>query len=267
MTDYGLASVQQYPPSPHPLAAKIIDDTRALIDARLPGPRNQGADDAIFGPANDGIILAINHRDPSMARQIFVECYYQTSPKYEAANTCQIHKGSITFNVGIAYLRSDDFAGALHYFELAEEEDVADIRTQGRSIFSTPSFSIRTSGTLSMWRSNTTRLRSTRSFGASRSRKMLARRRGGSSRATRSSCTSSMCTAGPPAAVANRIGLGSVAQPQSGVLELDCRPVTAARNRGVPEDVYPKPCSLNRCSSRALLRRFEETSRRSSTGT
>ncbi len=105
----------------HELAVQIIADTKALIDARPPGPRNQGTDDAIFGPANDGIILAISHRDPAMARQIFVMCY-DHAQKYEAAKNCQMHKGSITFNVGIAYLRSHDFSGALHYFELAEEE-------------------------------------------------------------------------------------------------------------------------------------------------
>lgn len=105
----------------HALATKIIDDTKALIDARQPGPRNQGADDIVFSSANDGIILAISHRDTALARQIFVECY-DHALNYEAANNCQIHKGSITFNVGIAYLRSYDFSGALHYFELAEVE-------------------------------------------------------------------------------------------------------------------------------------------------
>src|SRR5688572_16131474 len=86
----------------HALATKIIDDTKALITGRPAGPRNQGADDAIFGPANHGIILAVSHRDLAMSRQIFAECY-DFALAYEAAKNCQMHKGSITFNVGIAY--------------------------------------------------------------------------------------------------------------------------------------------------------------------
>lgn len=103
------------------LATRIINDTIALIDSREPGPRNQGPDDAIFGPANNGIFLAISYRDLTMARQIFTECY-EHALQYEKVNKCRMHKGSITFNIGIAYLRCYDFTGALHYFELAEEE-------------------------------------------------------------------------------------------------------------------------------------------------
>ena len=119
------------------LATQIIDDTTARIDARQPGPRNQGADDAIFGPANHGIILAISHRDPAMARHIFVECY-DHALKHEGANNCKMHKGSITFNVGIAYLRSYDFSGALHYFELAEEETRLTTGQKSWNIFLNP---------------------------------------------------------------------------------------------------------------------------------
>lgn len=121
----------------HALADRIISDTKALIDARPIGSRNQGVDDAIFSPANDGIILAIGHRDLSMAREIFVECY-DHALQYEVARNCEMHKGSITFNIGIAYLRSYDFAGALHYFELAEEETRMTTGQKNWNIFLTP---------------------------------------------------------------------------------------------------------------------------------
>ena len=104
----------------HALASQIIETTKARIDARQAGPRALG-DDAMLAPSNDGIILAISHRDPAMARHIFSECYAHAL-QYEGANNCQIHKGSILFNVGLAYLRTYDFTEAMHYFELAEEE-------------------------------------------------------------------------------------------------------------------------------------------------
>jgi hypothetical protein len=104
----------------HAVATQIIDTTKARIDARAPGLRTL-ADDVMLSPANDGIILAVSHRDPSMARHIFSECYAHAL-QYEAANNCQIHKGSMLFNVGLAYLRTYDLTGAMHYFELAEEE-------------------------------------------------------------------------------------------------------------------------------------------------
>jgi len=102
------------------LATEVIETTKGRIDARAIGPRTL-ADDAMLSPANDGIVLAISHRDPAMARHIFSECYAHAL-QYEAANNCQIHKGSMLFNVGLAYLRTYDFTGAMHYFELAEEE-------------------------------------------------------------------------------------------------------------------------------------------------
>lgn len=107
------------------LAEEIIETTKTRIDARVPGLRTLD-DDQMLSPANDGIILGISHRDYAMARHIFSECYAHAlqyeADKHGAHPDCQIHKGSMLFNVGIAYLRSYDFTGAMHYFELAEEE-------------------------------------------------------------------------------------------------------------------------------------------------
>lgn len=116
------------------LATEIIELTKSRIDARPIGPRSQGADDTMLSPANDGIILAVRHGDPAMAWQIFAECYAHAL-QYEAANKCQIHKGSITFNVGIAHLCSFDFTSAMHYFELAEGETRLTTGQKSWSIF------------------------------------------------------------------------------------------------------------------------------------
>ncbi|AMV34671.1 hypothetical protein VN12_21275 [Pirellula sp. SH-Sr6A] len=112
------STAHQYRNAP---AQQIIELTKARIDARAVGPRNLNDDDKMFGPANNGIILAISHRDPAIAGLIFIEVY-EHALAYQEKNNCQIHKGSITFNIGIARIRSADFTSAIHFFELAQEE-------------------------------------------------------------------------------------------------------------------------------------------------
>lgn len=49
---------------------------------------------------------------------------------YEAEHPgSEIHKGAPTFNMGVVCLRSHDFAGAMQFFEIAEQET---IKTTGK---------------------------------------------------------------------------------------------------------------------------------------
>jgi len=52
---------------------------------------------------------------------MFYKCY-QLARDYEQKHGVELHKGAMTFNVAIAFLRSHDFSAAMHYFELSKYE-------------------------------------------------------------------------------------------------------------------------------------------------
>jgi hypothetical protein len=88
---------------------------------RLPSPRHQANDNAIFGELAAATMVAISRQDCQFAITLFHDCY-AIALQYEQENTCQVHKGAMAFNVALASLRANDFPSAVHYLELAEVE-------------------------------------------------------------------------------------------------------------------------------------------------
>jgi hypothetical protein len=103
------------------LAQQVVQDVTANLIARPPGPRNQVADDAVFAPLATASAIAVARQDYQFAIRLFAACY-PLALAYELQHNCEIHKGAMTFNVGIAHLRAHDFPAAMHYFELAQHE-------------------------------------------------------------------------------------------------------------------------------------------------
>jgi hypothetical protein len=106
------------------LFAQLVEkDVREAIAVRPPGPRNLASDDLdVFGKLNTAMAMLLTQTDFELPKRIFHACY-QAALDYESANPgSEIHKGAPTFNMGVVCLRSYDFAAAMQYFELAEEE-------------------------------------------------------------------------------------------------------------------------------------------------
>ncbi len=91
------------------------------LEARPPGPRNQVPDDAIFAPLANFTQICFNCGDWQLPIELFEGCF-SLALEYEAKNACEVHKGAMTFNVGIAYFQASDFPAAMHHFELAQIE-------------------------------------------------------------------------------------------------------------------------------------------------
>ena len=103
----------------HAIANQIIDTTKTRIDARQAGPRTSETmrcypvlTTELFSPS----AIAILRWPGTFSRSV------TPTPCSTSLPITARFKGSITFNLGIAYLRSYDFTAAMHYFELAEEE-------------------------------------------------------------------------------------------------------------------------------------------------
>jgi hypothetical protein len=100
------------------------------ISTRPPGPRDQAGDDMnVFGELNTATALLLSQGDFSLAIRMFRRCWDEAL-RYEAVNPgAEIHKGAPLFNMGGVCLRAYDFAAAMQYCELAEEETK---KTSGR---------------------------------------------------------------------------------------------------------------------------------------
>jgi hypothetical protein len=103
------------------LEGLVIQDVGDRLAARLPGPRNEGADNAIFQALTQDTKAALGRRDYMFAINLFNKCF-GLALEYERQAGCEVHKGAMTFNVALAYLGANDFSAAMHYLELAQRE-------------------------------------------------------------------------------------------------------------------------------------------------
>ena len=103
------------------LEGLVIQDIGERLSVRPPGPRDEASDNTIFGSLTDATVKAISQKDFPFAINLFEECF-ALARQYEQQARCEIHKGAMTFNVAVAYLRANDFAAAMHYLELAQQE-------------------------------------------------------------------------------------------------------------------------------------------------
>ena len=103
------------------LEGGVVQDIGDRLSARAPGPRDEAGDNAIFGSLTEATVRAVSQKDYQFAIDLFDECFALVR-QYERQANCEIHKGAMTFNVAVTYLRANDFAAAMHYFELAQQE-------------------------------------------------------------------------------------------------------------------------------------------------
>jgi hypothetical protein len=130
------------PPSPwtqlygaqNHIHAMVVQDVTANLVARAPGPRALVPDDAVFAPLATASAIAIARQDYQFAIRLFHETF-PLAVAYEQAHNCEIHKGAMTFNVALAYLRANDFPAAMHYFELAQRETQLTTNNPGWGIY------------------------------------------------------------------------------------------------------------------------------------
>lgn len=118
---------------------RTVQTVTAAIAHRPPGPRHEANDNALFGELANQTVLAISQGEFQLVITMFSRCY-QAALDYERANGCEMHKGAPCFNVGVAFLRSYDFAAAMHYFELAQEESRKTSGDAGWNIYRNPLF-------------------------------------------------------------------------------------------------------------------------------
>lgn len=103
------------------IRGRVVQDVTERLEDRGNGARNQAADNAVFEPLANATVVAIAQGDYGFAITMFRECN-ALARQFENNNACEIHKGAMTFNVAVAFLRANDFAAAMHYFELAQAE-------------------------------------------------------------------------------------------------------------------------------------------------
>lgn len=116
------------------IMGRTIQTVRDAIARRPAGPRHEANDNAIFGELAKQTVLAVSQGEYRFAIDMFHPCY-EAALEYQSREQCEIHKEAPCFNVGVAYLRSYDFAAGMHYFELAQEESRATSRNAGWDIY------------------------------------------------------------------------------------------------------------------------------------
>jgi hypothetical protein len=116
-----------------------VRDVGQRLKQRLPGPRDQARDDLMFSPANASTVRALAAGDVRLPVEIISGALYLTA-SYEAEKQCEVHKGSLHFNQGVAYLACFDFVAALHAFEQAQEETRKTTGQPNWSLFHAPLF-------------------------------------------------------------------------------------------------------------------------------
>jgi len=100
---------------------RIVEEVRTRLEARGTGPRSQVPDNFVFEPLATASAIAIGRKDYGFAISLFHEGF-AIAREFEENNRCETHKGAMAFNVAVAYLRANDFAAAMHYFQLAQIE-------------------------------------------------------------------------------------------------------------------------------------------------
>jgi hypothetical protein len=103
------------------IKALLHEEIKRRLDCRPCGDRNAGPDDELFAPLAGCTVACLSQRDWQLAIELFEQCF-SFALEYEAKNGCEVHKGAMAFNVGIAYFQASDFLAAMHHFELAQIE-------------------------------------------------------------------------------------------------------------------------------------------------
>jgi tetratricopeptide (TPR) repeat protein len=103
------------------LKDRVTQDVQDALSARPPGPRDEAGDNGVFKSLTQATASAFEQNDLLFAIDLFDKCFALVC-QYEQRNNCEVHKGAMTFNVALAYLQVNDFAAAMHYFELAQRE-------------------------------------------------------------------------------------------------------------------------------------------------
>jgi hypothetical protein len=83
--------------------------------------RSQARDNEIFGPVTAAMIETFNAGEVHLAIKLADGCH-RLAKQHEAVTGSEIHKGAITFDLGLMYLAIDDYTAAARYFEIAEHE-------------------------------------------------------------------------------------------------------------------------------------------------
>jgi hypothetical protein len=105
----------------HQILNTVTHDVCNKLATRPSGPRNEKQDNLIVESLTTATAVAISSQNYQLAVELFNTCY-GIIVDYERHLNCEVHKGAMAFNVAIAYLRSNDFPSAMHYFEFAETE-------------------------------------------------------------------------------------------------------------------------------------------------
>jgi hypothetical protein len=121
------------------ISERVVEEVRARLEARGAGPRNQVRDNIVFQPLATASAIAIGRKDYGFAINLFQECF-TLAREFEENNHCEMHKGAMTFNVAVAYLRANDFTAAMHYFELAQIETQQTTGEMGWGIYDSDLF-------------------------------------------------------------------------------------------------------------------------------
>ncbi|MCH8150362.1 MAG: hypothetical protein IH987_20690, partial [Planctomycetes bacterium] len=103
------------------ITGRVVMEIGEGLNQRPPNGRDHANDDVLLAPLANATAIAISQEEYQLAISMFYECY-QLTRDYENKHGLEIHKGAMTFNVAIAFLRSHDFPAAMHYFELAKHE-------------------------------------------------------------------------------------------------------------------------------------------------
>lgn len=71
------------------LERQVLQEVGDRLQARPGGPRDQAADNAVFEPLAEAMVIAIAQEDYQFAIEIFHECF-RLARGYEDANQCEM---------------------------------------------------------------------------------------------------------------------------------------------------------------------------------
>ena len=104
------------------VADTVLQQTlQAVADSlgnRGQAKRSQARDNEIFGPVTAAMVETFNAGEVHLAIKLADGCY-KLAKQHEAATGSEIHKGAITFDLGLMYLAIDDFRRAVDFLTKA----------------------------------------------------------------------------------------------------------------------------------------------------
>lgn len=115
---------------------QIISSVRNNLSGRGVTARSP-ADDALFGPFNDFIAVAISRGLQRFCIDLFREIK-ELVAAHERDSGTTVHKGAIFFNTALCYLWSGDYDFASYYFAAAAEEDELTYGAQPNQLYFEP---------------------------------------------------------------------------------------------------------------------------------